>query len=190
MTRRKSWEGVGEPLFGEDWWVADQRLFEDSVARKASRSHLAVAHWARARSWRPVRSADEVRVPATTNAVSSGSRPKATGSDAHSDRRPMTGGPQTNPAHPQADAVATAVPGARPGIRPAALNTAGTMEARPMPRQQNPRRAAGGSAMSRAAANPAVATTASAGSSRSGRKRVSSRLPDSRMVTMASANVA
>jgi N12 class adenine-specific DNA methylase len=38
MTRRKSWEGVGEPLFGEDWWVADQRLFEDSVARKAPRA--------------------------------------------------------------------------------------------------------------------------------------------------------
>src|ERR1022692_302815 len=38
VTRRRSWEGVGEPLFGEDWWVADQRLFEDSVARKASGS--------------------------------------------------------------------------------------------------------------------------------------------------------
>src|ERR1022692_522258 len=38
MTRRRNWEGVGEPLFGEDWWVSDQRLFEDSVARKASRS--------------------------------------------------------------------------------------------------------------------------------------------------------
>src|ERR1022692_836929 len=38
VTRRRSWEGVGEPLFGEDWWVDDQRLFEDSVARKASPS--------------------------------------------------------------------------------------------------------------------------------------------------------
>jgi hypothetical protein len=23
-----------EPLFGEDWWTADQRLFEDSLARR------------------------------------------------------------------------------------------------------------------------------------------------------------
>jgi hypothetical protein len=38
MTRRKNWDGVGEPLFGEDWWVADQQLFEDSVARKAARA--------------------------------------------------------------------------------------------------------------------------------------------------------
>jgi hypothetical protein len=102
----------------------------------------------------------------------------------------MTGGPQTNPAHPQADAVATAVPGGRPGIRPAALNTAGTTEASPMPRQPKPSKAAGGWAMSRAAANPSVATEASAGSSRSGRKRVSSRLPDSRTVTMARENAA
>jgi hypothetical protein len=63
-------------------------------------------------------------------------RPEATGSDAHSDKRPMTGGPQTDLADPQADAVATAVPGARPGTRPAALNTAGTTEARPTSRQQ------------------------------------------------------
>ena len=35
MTRRRDWEGVGEPLFGEDWWAADQRLFADSLARRA-----------------------------------------------------------------------------------------------------------------------------------------------------------
>src|SRR5260370_32109522 len=38
VTRRRTWEGVGEPLFGEEWWVADQRLFQDSLARKASPS--------------------------------------------------------------------------------------------------------------------------------------------------------
>ena len=127
-------------------------------------------------------------MPTTTNAVSSGSRPSATGSDAHEASRPITGGPHTKPAHPQADAVATAVPAGRPGIRPAALNTAGITEARPMPRQQKPASAAGERAMTSAAANPRVATAASAGSSRSARKRVSSRLPDSRTVTIAREN--
>jgi|HubBroStandDraft_1064217.scaffolds.fasta_scaffold31182_4 hypothetical protein len=28
--------GVGEPLFGEDWWAEDQKLFEDAVARRTS----------------------------------------------------------------------------------------------------------------------------------------------------------
>ena len=36
MSRRKdrAREQASEPLFGEDWWVADQRLFEDSLARR------------------------------------------------------------------------------------------------------------------------------------------------------------
>ena len=34
MSRRRPREGVGEPLFGEDWWAADQRLFQDSVTRR------------------------------------------------------------------------------------------------------------------------------------------------------------
>ena len=36
MTRRRR-ENVGEPLFGEDWWVADQKLFEDSLIRQQAR---------------------------------------------------------------------------------------------------------------------------------------------------------
>ena len=110
-------------LAGKGGQVGDRVLGERgaddlAVVDEQEADHRAAAHWARARSWRPLRSADEVRVPATTNAVSSGSRPRATGSDAHSDRRPMTGGPQTNPAHPQADAVATAVPGCQAGYPP------------------------------------------------------------------------
>jgi hypothetical protein len=31
MTRRPPKGGVGEPLFGEEWWASDQRLFQDSV---------------------------------------------------------------------------------------------------------------------------------------------------------------
>src|SRR6266568_4356401 len=34
VTRRRSREPVGEPLFGEDWWQQDQRLFQDSLARR------------------------------------------------------------------------------------------------------------------------------------------------------------
>jgi hypothetical protein len=30
--RRRRSDNAGEPLFGEDWWVADQKLFE--VARR------------------------------------------------------------------------------------------------------------------------------------------------------------
>ena len=33
VTRRRR-EPVGEPLFGEDWWVADQKLFEESLFRQ------------------------------------------------------------------------------------------------------------------------------------------------------------
>ena len=36
MTRRRP-DNVGEPLFGEDWWVADQKLFEDSLIRQQAR---------------------------------------------------------------------------------------------------------------------------------------------------------
>ena len=36
VARRRGWEGVGEPLFGEDWWTADQQLFEDSVTARRS----------------------------------------------------------------------------------------------------------------------------------------------------------
>src|SRR5271166_1238570 len=32
--RNRGREEASEPLFGEDWWVADQRLFEDSLARR------------------------------------------------------------------------------------------------------------------------------------------------------------
>ena len=34
--RRRRWDNFGEPLFGEDWWVADQKLFEDSLIREQS----------------------------------------------------------------------------------------------------------------------------------------------------------
>src|ERR1700761_5298474 len=37
MARRKQY-AVGEPLFGEEWWLDDQQLFADSVARKAQAS--------------------------------------------------------------------------------------------------------------------------------------------------------
>jgi hypothetical protein len=36
MARRPPKGGVGEPLFGEDWWSSDQRLFQDSLARPAA----------------------------------------------------------------------------------------------------------------------------------------------------------
>ncbi len=36
MTRRRRHDGVGEPLFGEDWWADDQQLFQDSVTRRAA----------------------------------------------------------------------------------------------------------------------------------------------------------
>src|ERR1035438_5520974 len=36
MPRRRSPEGAGERLFGEDWWREDQQLFQDSVARTAA----------------------------------------------------------------------------------------------------------------------------------------------------------
>src|SRR5439155_888531 len=32
--RRRRWDNFGEPLFAEDWWVADQKLFEDSLIRQ------------------------------------------------------------------------------------------------------------------------------------------------------------
>jgi hypothetical protein len=32
--RRRRWDNFGEPLFGEDWWVAGQKLFEDSLIRQ------------------------------------------------------------------------------------------------------------------------------------------------------------
>ena len=34
---------VGEPLFGEDWWVADQKLFEESLFRQQQRPACAAA---------------------------------------------------------------------------------------------------------------------------------------------------
>src|SRR6266571_6603211 len=34
MGRRRKWDNVGEPLFGEDWWRTDQKLFEDSIIRQ------------------------------------------------------------------------------------------------------------------------------------------------------------
>src|SRR5205823_15097368 len=34
--RRRRWDNFGEPLFGEEWWVADQKLFEDSLVRQQS----------------------------------------------------------------------------------------------------------------------------------------------------------
>src|SRR5438105_2980133 len=36
MTRRRRPSGLGEPLFGEDWWADDQQLFQDSVTRRAA----------------------------------------------------------------------------------------------------------------------------------------------------------
>ena len=35
--RRRRQDNAGEPLFGEDWWAADQELFEDSLIRQESR---------------------------------------------------------------------------------------------------------------------------------------------------------
>src|SRR6266566_2747395 len=34
--KRRRWDNFGEPLFGEEWWVADQKLFEDSLVRQQS----------------------------------------------------------------------------------------------------------------------------------------------------------
>ena len=36
MARRPPKGGVGEPLFGEDWWASDQQLFQDSLTRRAA----------------------------------------------------------------------------------------------------------------------------------------------------------
>ena len=36
VTRRRPREGVGEPLFGEDWWTSDQQLFQDSLTRRGA----------------------------------------------------------------------------------------------------------------------------------------------------------
>ena len=36
-SRRKPQEGLGEPLFDE-WWLEDQRLFQDSVAQARRQS--------------------------------------------------------------------------------------------------------------------------------------------------------
>ena len=36
MARRPPKGGVGEPLFGEKWWASDQRLFQDSLTRRAA----------------------------------------------------------------------------------------------------------------------------------------------------------
>src|SRR6266851_2762977 len=55
MPRRRSWEGAGEPLFGEDWWREDQKLFQDSLARTA----------ATARKSRPRRAARRAAQPGT-----------------------------------------------------------------------------------------------------------------------------
>ena len=99
-------------------------------------------------------------------------------------------GRRTKPVQPQADTVATAVPGCSPAMRPAALNTAGITEARPIPRKTKPAIAAAGRPIASPAANPAVAVAASAGRRRDGPKRLSSRLPDSRTVTIASAKAA
>jgi len=38
VTRRPPKGGVGEPLFGEDWWTDDQRLFQDSLIRRVVRT--------------------------------------------------------------------------------------------------------------------------------------------------------
>jgi hypothetical protein len=38
VVRRRTWVGVGEPLFGEEWWAADQRLFQDSLTRQTASS--------------------------------------------------------------------------------------------------------------------------------------------------------
>src|SRR5271165_6466452 len=100
------------------------------------------------------------------------------------------GGPHTKPAQPQADTVARAVPACSPAMRPAALNTAGITEARPIPRKAKPAIAAAGRPIASPAANPAVAAAASTGRRRDGLKRLSSRLPDSRTVTIASAKAA
>ncbi len=36
MTGRRRDPAGMEPLFGEDWWVSDQQLFQDSLARQAA----------------------------------------------------------------------------------------------------------------------------------------------------------
>src|SRR5215467_12391960 len=35
VARRRPRTGVGEPLFGADWWQQDQQLFQDSLARRS-----------------------------------------------------------------------------------------------------------------------------------------------------------
>ena len=40
MSWRRAWIGVGEPLFGEDWWAEDQKLFEDAVARRTAHKQV------------------------------------------------------------------------------------------------------------------------------------------------------
>ena len=55
-------------------------------------------------------------------AVSTGSNASAVRSDVASASWPISGGPQTKPAHPKADTSATAMPGLMPATRPAALN--------------------------------------------------------------------
>ena len=55
MPRRRSWEGAGEPLFGEDWWRENQKLFQDSLARTA----------ATGRKSRPRRAAPRAAQPGT-----------------------------------------------------------------------------------------------------------------------------
>jgi hypothetical protein len=70
-------------------------------------------------------------------------------------------------------------------MRPAALNTAGTTEGRPIPKKTKPAIAAAGRPIASPAANPAVAAAARTGRRRDGLKRLSSRLPDNRTVTIA-----
>src|SRR5580658_8549343 len=61
MARRRKWEAVGEPLFGEDWWRDDQRLFADSLTRQAPAA---------------TRRAPRPRRPATLPAQASASQPE------------------------------------------------------------------------------------------------------------------
>jgi hypothetical protein len=37
VTPRSRRDDAAEPLFGEDWWVTDQQLFQDAVNREAGR---------------------------------------------------------------------------------------------------------------------------------------------------------
>lgn len=122
------------------------------------------------------------------NATSTGSTPSAADSEVAEASAPISGGPATNPTQPQADTVAIAAPGLRPGSRPAALLTVGTTRARPIPRKANPAMAVTAWPPTSPAVNPAAATAARTGSADWTRNRASTRLPDSRTMTMVRAN--